>query len=135
NDWAAVRLLLAQLDRELARACRTAQVVLVDDGSTMPVPRDLVGRPMALRRVSVLSLRRNLGHQRALAIGLSYVEAHLPCRAVVVMDGDGEDAPADVVGLLDPFEADGGNSVVFAERTRRSESTAFRVCYAAYRAI
>lgn len=135
NDWEAVRLLLAQLDRELSRAGRSARIVLVDDGSTMTVPRNLVGDPVALDRISVLALRRNLGHQRALAIGLSYVEAHFPCRAVVVMDGDGEDAPADVVALLDRFDAEGGTSVVFAERTRRSESTAFRVCYAAYRAV
>jgi hypothetical protein len=135
NDWEAAGLLLAQLDRELGGADRSAQVLLVDDGSTQPVPRDLVTRASALRRVSVLTLRRNLGHQRALAIGLSYIEANLPCRAVVVMDGDGEDAPADVVKLLDRFEAEGGNRVIFAERTRRSESTLFRVFYFAYRAV
>lgn len=134
NDWEAVRLLLAQLDRELARGRRSARVVLIDDGSTLPVPRDLVGRPTAIGRVSVLALRRNLGHQRALAIGLSYIEAKLPGRALVVMDGDGEDAPADVVPLLERFEAEGGDKVVFAERTRRSEGTVFRVCYALYRA-
>jgi hypothetical protein len=135
NDWDAVGLLLAQLDCELGRAGRTAGVLLVDDGSTLPVPPDLILRATALHRVSVLTLRRNLGHQRALAIGLSYIEAHMPCRAVVVMDGDGEDAPADVVALLDRFEAEGGNQVVFAERTRRSESTVFRVCYAVYRSV
>jgi hypothetical protein len=134
NDWDAVGLLLAQLDRELTRAGRSARVLLVDDGSTQPVPA-LVTRATALRRVSVLTLRRNLGHQRALAIGLSYIEANMPCRAVVVMDGDGEDAPADVVALLDRFEAEGENRVVFAERTRRSESTLFRVFYVAYRAV
>jgi hypothetical protein len=115
------------------RGKRSARVVLVDDGSTQPAPPDLIGRPIALSRVSLLSLRRNLGHQRALAVGLSYVEAHLPCRALVVMDGDGEDAPADVVRLLDRFEKEGGQTVVFAERTRRSESTLFRVFYAGYR--
>ena len=135
NDWDAVGLLLGQLDRELTRAGRTAQVLLVDDGSTQSVPPDLVARPTALYRVSILTLRRNLGHQRALAIGLSYIEANMPCRAVVVMDGDGEDAPADVVALLDRFEAEGEDRVVFAERTRRSESTLFRVFYVAYRAV
>ena len=134
NDWAAVRMLLGDLDRALTAAGRSASVVLVDDGSTQPVPADLIGRPTALHRVSILTLRRNLGHQRALAVGLAYVEAHLPCRALVVMDGDGEDAPADVARLLDRFEAEGEQTIVFAERTRRSESTLFRIFYAAYRA-
>jgi hypothetical protein len=108
--------------------------VIIDDGSTQPVPPDLTHRPIALSCVSVLTLRRNLGHQRALAIGLAYVEAHLPCRALVVMDGDGEDAPADVPRLLDRFEDEGGQMIIFAERTRRSESRLFRIFYAAYRA-
>ena len=48
------------------------------------------------RRIDVLRLRRNLGHQRAIAIGLAYVEDCLSATRVVVMDGDGEDDPADV---------------------------------------
>ena len=72
----------------------------------------------------MLRLRRNLGHQRAIAIGLTYIQAQMTTayEAVVVMDGDGEDAPEDVPRLLARLEAEGGRSIVFAERTRRSES-------------
>jgi hypothetical protein len=51
------------------------------------------------------------------------------------MDGDGEDDPADVPRLLDRLEADRQGRIVFAERTRRSESLGFKVFYALYKLL
>jgi len=132
DDWEAVGLLLERLDNALRVVAGHTHVVLIDDGSA--IPADALPRPSltAIERVSVLALRRNLGHQRALAVGLSYVEAHLPCRALIVMDGDGEDAPADVPRLLDRLKEERDRAVVFAERSKRSESLAFRIFYRLY---
>jgi glycosyltransferase involved in cell wall biosynthesis len=137
NDWVAFGMLLTDLDSVLAAAGRKARVLAVDDGSAArPESEPWGGRPFrALRQVEVLELRRNLGHQRAIAVGLAYAEACDPCDAVVVMDSDGEDDPRDVPRLLDRCEAEGGRLIVFAERSRRSESAAFRVGYAAYKAV
>ena len=44
-----------------------------------------------------------------------------------------EDEPADVPRLLERLRGTDGRTVVFAERTRRSEGLLFRVGYAAYR--
>jgi glycosyltransferase involved in cell wall biosynthesis len=107
----------------------------VDDGSTVP-RTDQNGFAQALRmHVDVVTLRRNLGHQRAIAVGLALIEKSILCRAVVVMDGDGEDAPADIVRLLDEQDRDEMPAVVFAERTKRSESVTFRFGYFAYRML
>ena len=89
----------------------------------------------ALRRIDVLRLRRNLGHQRAIAIGLAYVEDCLQAGAVVVMDGDGEDDPADVPRLLERLDEEGNGKIVFAERARRSESLVFRIFYALFKLL
>ena len=134
NDWPALRLLLGDLDANLTRSGRSARVLIVDDGSTASPGDDFPGGAFgALAGIDLLGLRRNLGHQRAIAVGLAYLEANVDCRAVVVMDSDGEDAPADVPRLLDAFERAGGRSIVFAERTRRSESPTFRAFYLLYR--
>ncbi len=135
NDWAALRKLLAALDGVLAGDGREADVLVVDDGSTQAFDPSAVGPEFrAIRRVDVLHLRRNLGHQRAIAIGLAFVDAERPaCRAVVLMDSDGEDDPADVPRLLARSEEEGGRPIVFAERTKRSESLTFRVFYFLYR--
>src|SRR5262245_6175531 len=134
NDWAAAARLLAELDRVLHAAGRDARVLLVDDGSSEPPAAELgPPAPSRLREIEILQLRRNVGHQRAIALGLSHAEASIPCDAVVVMDGDGEDRPEDVPRLLDELEKNGGGALVFAERLRRSEGPLFVTMYALYR--
>jgi glycosyltransferase involved in cell wall biosynthesis len=133
NDWEAAGLLLSDLAGKLPQT-GSVRVVLVDDGSNEPLPAKWKATGWErFERVDVLSLRRNLGHQRALAIGLCHVEANIPCHAVVVMDGDGEDSPADVPRLLERMRAEGNAKIVFAERTKRSESLLFRLFYRLYR--
>ena len=134
NDWESVRRLLPVLDHHLLASNRTARVLLVDDGSTAEAPTTLIQEPLAaIGPVEILHLRRNLGHQRAIAIGLYHVQESLSPGAVVVMDADGEDRPADVPALLDEFEKSGGRDIVFAARTKRLESPVFRVFYHLYR--
>jgi hypothetical protein len=136
NDWESLSRLLPRLDHSLAARALEARVLVVDDGSTGEPKEDLIQRPFAaLKRIDVLRLRRNLGHQRAIAVGLAYVEDCLRAPAVVVMDGDGEDDPADVPRLLEHLEEDGGGRIIFADRTRRSESLVFRVFYALYKLL
>jgi polyisoprenyl-phosphate glycosyltransferase len=136
NDWAACQLLLTALDEALKGQIPSARVLLVDDGSSLDPSGDFPGRSYEiLERVDVLRLRRNLGHQRAIAIGLSYIWEHVPCETVVLMDSDGEDAPTDVPRLLAKFREEGGRKIIFAERTRRSESWTFVFFYKLYKVL
>jgi glycosyltransferase involved in cell wall biosynthesis len=132
DDWEAAALLLPLLSEALAEAGLKARVLLVDDGSIQSADGLGTVSTPALERVDVLRLRRNVGHQRAIAIGLAYVEANLPCEAVVVMDSDGEDDPRDVPRLVEHMRSQTLDQIVFAERTRRSESWVFRLGYWSY---
>ena len=126
NDWASLAELLLLLDRAWARGAH-ADVLIVDDGSTLEPDAEVARGPFrSLGRIDVLRLRRNLAIERAIAVGLAYVEDRFKHDAVVVMDGDGEDDPSDVPRLLERLKAEGGRAIVFAERTRRSESWSFR---------
>lgn len=127
EDWVAVTRVINELDA----SGRRFDVLLVDDGSVNPCPAAPAGIPGA-GTIEVLRLRRNLGHQRAIAIGLAHLEAQGDQSPVVIMDGDGEDKPTDVLALLDAAESAPGR-IVFAERTRRSEGWLFSLLYHAYR--
>jgi hypothetical protein len=136
DDWEAATLLLMQLDRVLVDAALRASVLLVDDGSNVPVNEEIGARPYAaIDAVDVLALRQNVGHQRAIAIALAYVSDQLGPMATVIMDGDGEDAPRDVPRLLKRLHELDDRSIVFAERRRRSEQLTFRVFYRLYRLL
>jgi polyisoprenyl-phosphate glycosyltransferase len=136
NDWVACGQVIAAVDGALGRAGRRARFLVVNDGSTEAA--DLEATVAALAStdaVEILHLRRNLGHQRAICVALCELEHRGESAPVVIMDADGEDAPDDVPRLLAAWEADGGERVLFAERTRRSEGALFRVSYWTYRVL
>lgn len=78
-----------------------ATLVVVDDGSWKSRrEKPLKGGYSTFRRIALIALRRNLGHQRAVAIGLAAIHEQLRHDIVVVMDGDGEDRQEDVPRLF-----------------------------------
>src|SRR5215471_16768887 len=117
DDWASVSELISRLDKALAHCPGSFQILVVDDGSRQRAAPGTFGASYsAVRRIQVLRLRRNLGHQRAIAIGLAHLESNTPCDAVLVMDADGEDTPEGVLQLLEAFAAKQGAVAIFAER-------------------
>lgn len=84
--------------------------------------------------LSILRLFRNVGHQKAIALGLSYL-ASLPDQyPTIVMDSDGEDRPEDIPTLLATGAAQ-VDRVVFAHRSKRHESFLFRLFYEVYKTL
>ena len=133
NDWHAVALLLAALDHALLEWNLRVDVLLVNDGSTQLPEAGLLAQDFQrLYSIDILHLHRNLGHQRAIAVGLVHIHEHLPCRAVLVMDGDGEDRPRDALRLVEEFDRRGGGLIIFAERGKRLERLGFRFSYRCY---
>jgi glycosyltransferase involved in cell wall biosynthesis len=134
NDWGCVPELLARLDQALGSIQATAEVYLVDDASTLARSLNLAGQSyQAIRSVWAVRLKRNLGHQRAIAVGLGLVSPSDAYDAVLVLDSDGEDRPEDVPQLYAAMRRTNGSAVVFAERTRRTEGWWFKLMYWLYR--
>lgn len=84
--------------------------------------------------LSVLRLFRNVGHQKAIALGLSYLADQEEQYPTIVMDSDGEDRPEDIIKLLEMGVAQPGR-VVFAHRAKRHESFMFRLFYTIYKSV
>jgi glycosyltransferase involved in cell wall biosynthesis len=135
DDWFSAAELTRRLDQAIPSQTHSVRIMFIDDGSLEKCPpQDFRGPFSVVKAIDVLRLRRNLGHQRAIATGLAYVHAHLiNSDAVVVMDADGEDTPEGVVRLLEAYTKTQGNRIIFARRGRRSESLLFRSCYHIYR--
>jgi hypothetical protein len=134
NDWASAAVLVRNVDDAVRSLDCSIEIVIVDDGSVVACdPRAFSGPFSSITAIRAVRLRRNLGHQRAIAIGLADLAATASYDAVLVMDADGEDTPAGVATLVETFRSRGGETAVFAERVRRSESLSFRVFYHLYR--
>ncbi len=134
EDWESAALLCGLIEKTFQQhSSHRVVIIFVDDGSfTSDEALRKKHQWDAIEEIRVLRLRRNVGHQRAIAIGLAYVEHHVPCDAVVVMDGDGEDLPQDIPTLLARATETPSGQVVFAERGRRLEGRVFRLLYLVY---
>ena len=129
NDWSSAAEVLSQIRRQRL----IAEVLIVNDGSTEPRPdHPSFAKDEFLTAIHILHLRRNLGHQRAIASGLVYAYQSLASDAILIMDSDGEDRPEDIHKLM---AAAADSRTVFASRTRRSESLLFRFFYLVYRGL
>jgi polyisoprenyl-phosphate glycosyltransferase len=118
---------------ELAKYCGTdIHIVAVDDGSVRQ-PLTLQGIQDANVSGTVIKLKRNVGHQRAIAVGLGYVAEHFSqIDRVVVMDSDGEDLPETIGSLLDDLDTTDVD-VVVAQRKSRVETLRFKTFYLVYK--
>lgn len=136
NDWESAAQVIGDIDRLSRDWDGGVKVLIVDDASSVPATPLLGDNDFKnLDSVQVLPLTRNLGHQRAIAIGLTYVHQNIQCDVAVVMDADGEDRPEDVFRLLRAVNDHHGDVVVFAERSRRTDSLFFKLNYFLYKKI
>ena len=134
NDWPSAVILLQRLDSALEQMNIQVDVLCVDDGSTEPRP-ETAFHFKTLRRVSVLSLRRNVGHQRAIALALTHLHETANHDFIVVMDGDGEDDPKYIPLLVERCLQAQARRAVFAQRAKRSEGWLFRLGYLAFKLV
>jgi polyisoprenyl-phosphate glycosyltransferase len=133
DDWASLSRLIADLD--IVDADVEFSVLAIDDGSN---ERAAIDRPEnglhRIRSVEIITLACNMGHQRAIAIGLVEANHRKGFDAVLVMDADGEDRPADIPQLVAKAREQPG-CIVYARRGRRPGLLAFRAWYECYKLI
>jgi len=83
---------VAELLREIRQACPAAEIVAVDDGSTDATLAKLRAEP----GIEVVALAYNCGQSAALYAGLHHSTGEL----CVMLDGDGQNDPADIPALV-----------------------------------
>ena len=131
NDWRCADLLIHEIAEYLPEST-LCNILIVDDGSTdfnihdIYSPKDL--------SVSVLRLATNVGHQRAIAIGLVEAVTDYDPDFVVVIDADGEDDPGHIGTLLATCQ-ENPDVVVVAQRRKRFAPKRFIWLYAAYKSL
>src|SRR5665213_2629422 len=133
DDWETFRRLVGELGTALTGLGPAFDLIAIDDGSNLAFDISNLSLPAGgpLRTCTIVRLALNLGHQRAIAVGLADIATRGEVGAVVVMDSDGEDRPEDVPKLL-ARAAEMPGMVVFAQRSRRSESPLFKAGLWAY---
>jgi dolichol-phosphate mannosyltransferase len=126
NEARVLPELVRRISAALAAGPGQYEIIFVDDGSRDESPAVLDRLAAGNRRVRVVHLSRNFGHQSAVQAGL----AHARGDAVVLMDSDLQDAPEALPQFLAQWRA--GYDVVYAIRTERKEGLLKRSLFAAF---
>jgi hypothetical protein len=135
NDWTTALELIRNIQLTFSTNSKV-QIILIDDGSTeQPDLKAFKSLTNAKFSVEIIKLVTNIGHQRAIAIGLSAIETECRGDAIIVMDGDGEDNPAHISSLLNEINETAIPSIVLARRNRRSEGIFFKLGYKCFKIL
>lgn len=97
------------------------EIIYIDDGSGDSTPALLRELQRGDKRVRVVRLSRNFGHQVAITAGIDHASGD----AVVVIDGDLQDPPEVIAEFVAQWRQ--GYDVAYAVRTERDGETAFKL--------
>ena len=115
NEEENIEPLMREISSVLSPLGKSYEIVAIDDGSkdgTFSALRNMV---CMLPMVKTVRLKRNFGQTAALAAGLAYAEGDI----IVLMDGDGQNDPADIPVLIEMLEE--GNDLVAGWRYNRCD--------------
>ena len=119
NDWDSLNILLEQIDQEISSFRDIFEVVVLNDGST--IQHSITNKNFKkINLIKILNLKKNLGSQRALAIGLKYLSIIEKETNIILMDADGEDNPNLLKKIINSSEKFPNNiEPLFSERKKR----------------
>ncbi|MCP4711792.1 MAG: glycosyltransferase family 2 protein, partial [Planctomycetes bacterium] len=121
-DMAYERLVLALgQDKEI-----NLEMVFVDDGSNDQTYSILKSKLANDKRVRLVKLSRNFGHQLAVTAGLEHASGDV----VAVIDADLQDPPEIILQMIEEWK--NGFEVVYGIRAQRKESLFYRSAYNIY---
>src|SRR5262245_50373406 len=115
NEEENITPLLHEIDRVLASRRGCYEIVVVDDGSGDGTFTTLRSMFTPAGRLKIVRLKRNFGQTAALAAGLDHADGEI----IVLMDGDGQNDPADIPSLLEKIAE--GNDLVAGWRHNRKD--------------
>jgi dolichol-phosphate mannosyltransferase len=120
NEECVVDSLRAAVDKFLGEVRCETEVILVNDGSSDQTLPKIAAWAAADKRVKIVHLSRNFGHQIAATAGLDYAGGD----AVALVDADLQDPLSVIHQMIDRYSE--GYDVVYGQRQERRGEPAFK---------
>jgi glycosyltransferase involved in cell wall biosynthesis len=102
------------------------EIVFVNDGSRDGSVEFLQSMKILERKITIIDLARNFGHQVAISAGMDFARGD----AVIIMDADLQDPPEVIPKFIAKWRE--GHDVVYAVRENRKEGLLKRLIYASF---
>jgi len=131
NDWQSVFKLIENINSKVSTLGSEFSVIIINDASTEN-SLDFSTNLDNLKSVQIINMKENRGHARCNAAGLKYINEKEEFDYIIPMDGDGEDRPEELSLLIEKIK-EYPNTVITANRVKRSEGFIFKFCYEAHK--
>ena len=127
NDWRSLSKLLLEIDKNILGLKGNFRVLIINDASTIE-PKLNLKNIKRLRKINIITLKKNLGSQKSICVGLKYLKKKKTKAIIVILDSDGEDNPKQIKKLINLAEKN-PNSIISANRLKRKENIFFKLLY------
>ena len=128
NDWKSLNKLLFQLNENFRNSKNfETEILIINDHSSEQI--NIKNNNLSsIKKISIINLNKNLGSQKAIAVGLFYLKDRVKNSFVTIMDGDGEDDPFQVNNMLEEAKKN-QDFIITSNRKKRQESLAIQILY------
>ena len=123
NDWRSLSKLLLEIDKNILGVKGNFKVLIVNDASTIE-PKLNLRNIKRLRKIQIITLKKNLGSQKSICVGLKYLKNKKTKAIITIIDSDGEDDPKHIKKLINLAQKNPG-SIISANRLKRKENIFF----------
>ena len=127
NDWRSLSKLLLEIDKNILGLKGNFKVLIVNDASTIE-PKLNLRNIKRLRKIHIITLKKNLGSQKSICVGLKYLKNKKTKAIITIIDSDGEDDPKHIKKLINLAQKN-PNSIISANRLKRKENIFFKLFY------
>jgi hypothetical protein len=121
NDWKCLNHLIAKINKI---KINYLEFIIINDFSTK---QNIIINKNKVK-ITVLNLKKNIGSQGCLAVGLKYIQNNYSNSNIILMDSDGEDNPL-IINYLINLSKILPNKIITVNRTTRTENIFFKILY------
>lgn len=129
NDWKSLNFLLTQIEKKITEKVK---VFVINDASTEKV--SIKNKNFKkIKKIIVFTLKKNLGSQKAISVGLHYLKLHYLKKRkknflLAIMDGDGEDNPYELNKMF-KLAKKNKEFIITSHRKKRNERFVIQIGY------
>ena len=127
NDRESLTKLINDINFEIKDLTSQISIIVVNDASSHQIT-DNYPNTENINVIEIINMKENRGHARCIASGLKYIFEKKEFDFVIPMDGDGEDRPEEIKDFIQLADRTDDKTII-GERTKRSESLFFKICY------
>ena len=130
NDWENLKILIEKIETQLQKLDDQFDVLVLNDSSTLKCNISFKNL-QKLKQIKIINLNKNIGSQRAIAIGLKYIfqnSENNEEKIIILMDSDGQDDP-EILDKIIEINKKFPNEIITINRTRRNEVMWFKILY------